>query len=125
MLEKAINAHPKNRSSDVLRLRFLEAVRDAKSPNEEDLAWDRALLEIKSSILWVEYIGYRLRKDGPEGIEKAVSRIWSEIERSPLDVSRKDRARLRVFWRAIVGLREAGESMLIRLDTLITSLTTV
>ena len=109
MLENAISAHPKNRRSDVLRLRYLEAMRDTKSSEEEDAAWERALLEIKSENMWVEYISYRLGKYGPESIEEAVTRIWHELSTAELDAGRKYRAQLRVFWRAITALKESGQ----------------
>ena len=108
MLERAISAHPKNRQSDVLRLRYLEAMRDTQSP-EEETAWERALLEIQSENLWVEYISHQLEKHGPESIEKAVTRIWRELSSVDFGVDRKHRAQLRVFWRAITGLKEAGQ----------------
>lgn len=110
MLEKALSAHPSNRQSDTLRLRYLEAVRDAKTSAEEDAAWERALMDIQNENLWVEYISYRLAKDGPNDLEAAVSRVWRELSRSSFDPDRRFFAQLRVFWRAVVGLREAGES---------------
>lgn len=109
MLEKALSAHPSNRQSDTLRLRYLDAVRDARSSTDEDAAWERALLDIQSENLWVEYVSYRLAKNGPNDIETAVTRVWRELERSNLEPERRFFAQLRVFWRAIVGLREAGE----------------
>jgi len=111
MLEKAISAHPKNRRSDVLRLRYLEAVRDTKSSEEEEAAWERALLEIKSENMWVEYVSHRLGEHGPgpESIEKAVTRIWHEVSTADLGAGRRYRAQLRVFWRAITALKESGQ----------------
>jgi hypothetical protein len=109
MLERAISAHPRNRQSDALRLRYLEALRDTKSSEEEEAAWERALLEIQSENLWVEYISHRLEKHGPEYIENAVTRIWRELSGANFVADRKHRTQLRVFWRAVIGLKEAGQ----------------
>lgn len=109
MLEKALSAHPSNRRSDTLRLRYLEAVRDAKSSSDEDSAWERALMDLQSENLWVEYISNRLAKHGPNDLETAVVRIWRELSKSNFDPERRHYAQLRIFWRAIVGLQEAGK----------------
>lgn len=109
MLEKALAAHPLNRQSDTLRLRYLEAVRDAKTSENEDAAWERALLDIQSENIWVEYISYRLAKYGPNELESAVTRVWTELSRSDLSPERRFFVQLRVFWRAVLGLQQAGE----------------
>ncbi|KAF8317313.1 hypothetical protein DL93DRAFT_552307 [Clavulina sp. PMI_390] len=108
MLEKALAAHPANRTSPVLRLRYLEAVREAKGAKEEEAAWERALLEIKSEELWLQYITYRLTRGGVSALDAAVVRIMKEIASSQFEPRRAFFARLRVFWRTIVALKQAG-----------------
>jgi hypothetical protein len=108
MLEKAMLAHPANKTSDVLRLRYLEVIREARPGSEEEKAWTTALNEIKSENLWVEYIGFKLRRGGAESLDGAISKIWEEVDALGEDDSRKYRARLRIFWRAVVAQREAG-----------------
>jgi NRDE-2, necessary for RNA interference len=108
MLEKAMLGHPANKTSEALRLRYLEAIRELRSGSEEETAWTKAFDEIKSENLWVEYIGFRLRKRGAEALESAISRVWKAVDTLGDNEQRKYHARLRIFWRAIVGLREAG-----------------
>lgn len=110
MLEKALASHPSNTSSVALRLRFLQAVRDARSAAEEDAAWERALMDIQSETLWIEYIGHRLAQNGPGDLEAAIGRVWREVGKSEFDPRRRYFAQLRVFWRTMTGLREAGQS---------------
>lgn len=113
MLDRAMSAHPRNRQSDILRLRYLEAMRDTKASEEEEAAWEQALLEIQSENLWVEYISHRLEKHGPESLENAVIRIWRELSGANFGTDRKHRTQLRVFWRAVTGLKEAGQFSLV------------
>lgn len=108
MLQKAINAHPSNRLSDVLRLRYLDAVLDGRPPKELEAAWEKALVEVPSEDIWVEYVGFRLRKDGPQALDEVVARVYGIISKSDLTEESRYFARLRVFWRAATGLTEAG-----------------
>ena len=108
MLEKAMLAHPANKTSDKLRLRYLEVIREARPGSEEERAWALALSEITSENIWVEYIGFKLRRGGAESLEGAVSNIWEKMGALGDNEPRQHHARLRIFWRALIGLREAG-----------------
>lgn len=130
MLEKAMASHPSNSQSVTLRLRYIEAIRDANGigPGFQDAekdadgrmvrdreveAWESALTDIVSEDLWVEYVSYNLASKGVEEIEEAVGRVWKIIGRasgSDWNAQRRYYAYLRVFWRTIIGLKEAGKS---------------
>ncbi len=110
MLEKAMNDHPKNKRSTALRLRYLGVIREAKGSEVEDLAWEKALNEIHDENLWLEYLNYRLRKFGLDSLVDTLHALRERVETIQHDERRKYHTRLRLFWRSIVVLREAGMS---------------
>ncbi|KDQ12936.1 hypothetical protein BOTBODRAFT_161151 [Botryobasidium botryosum FD-172 SS1] len=111
VFERAFAAHPDNKRSPTLRAYYLRmgaALWDAQQLARE---WKIALRESStgpSGGLWVDYLGFVLKSEGVRGIEKAMDQIWDALGKESDPSHEHDNLKLRVFWRACVGLREAG-----------------
>ncbi|KAF8327904.1 NRDE-2, necessary for RNA interference-domain-containing protein [Cantharellus anzutake] len=110
MLEKAIDSHPRNKHSTALRLRYLSIIRAAKGSEAEDVAWKEALDDIQDENLWLEYMNYRLQKSGIDSLAETLHMIRHRIRDTLTDERRKYYIQLRLFWRSVVALKEAGIS---------------
>ena len=105
-----MNNHPKNKLSTALRLRYLGVIREARGSAAEDMAWENALREIHDENLWLEYLNYRLGKFGLDSLVDTLHDLRKRVENIQLDERRKYHIQLRLFWRSIVALKEAGMS---------------
>ena len=105
ILSRAISAHPDNANSKKLRIRYLKAGEDIWHESKLRSEWQDAL-KIGGIEIWMEWLDWKLRnaQNGAEGIVENVKRVYAALGAT----QESEVARLRVFWRAGVAIREAG-----------------
>lgn len=109
VLSRAFDAHLENRRSPVLWWKILKAGEDVWDKNRLRSEWERSLVATASADLWVEWLDWRIRASS------RFREVLSDATRA-LDVAGKicsgeaaDMARLRVFWRTTIFIRQAGK----------------
>ncbi len=77
VLTRAINAHPDNVRSPLLRLKLLKAGEDVWDNSKLQSEWENTLKILKHPDVWMEWIDWRLRKcsQGLEGCFNDVRRV--------------------------------------------------
>ena len=103
ILSRAVSAHPSNRTSIALRLKYLRAGEEVWDEKKLQREWDDALT-LRSTEVWMAWLDWRLSKSrsGLEGIMEDVARVLEQLRHTEL-------GSLRVQWRAAVVLQQAGK----------------
>lgn len=111
-----MQAHPKNRESIELRIKWLDAGSEIWDLEKLDKQWETALSELgnqKSSsalrnAIWNEWLRWRISSVGRRALGRAnVDEILDDAKRV-LENVHGELARIRVFWRIAVALKGAG-----------------
>ncbi|EMD42012.1 hypothetical protein CERSUDRAFT_110552 [Gelatoporia subvermispora B] len=105
VLSRALEAHPSNARSKILRLKYLKAGEEAWNWGRLRDEWEDTL-KIGGADLWVEWLDWRVRTadHGIDGIVEDSSRALRSLGHTEVD----EISRLRILWRAAVAFREAG-----------------
>lgn len=108
VLTRAMEAHPRNKSSVQIRLKFLKYGEVVWSTDRMKEEWMKALREANSDDLAVEWLDWRIRTATSfnDALEEAESILWKLKED---ENSSTDEFKLRLFWRAAVLMKQAGE----------------
>ena len=101
-LWRAVSAHPSNKASIALRLKYLRAGEEVWDEKKLQREWDDALA-LRSTEVWMAWLDWKLSRSrsGLEGIMEDVSRALEQLRSTEL-------GSLRVQWRAAVILQQAG-----------------
>ncbi|CAE6449252.1 unnamed protein product [Rhizoctonia solani] len=107
VLSKALAAHPANRHSPSLRLRYLRAGEIIWPHQELEKEWEEVLKDFPhDGDVWTEWVGWRMRV--MHGIEDTIGDIAHAFEVLRGHTEELEMQRLRLFWKACVWLRQAG-----------------
>lgn len=111
VLFRAINAHPDNLRSPLLRLKFLKAGEDIWDDSKLKSEWENALRNAKHPDVWMEWLDWRLRKC-PLGLEGCVNDVRRVREGGSVGLGdyEADILNLRIFWRLAVFFKQTGKS---------------
>ncbi|KAI6104062.1 NRDE-2, necessary for RNA interference-domain-containing protein, partial [Pisolithus croceorrhizus] len=90
ILDRALTAHPANRTSRRLRLIYLRAGEDVWYESKLQVEWEEAL-KLGGVEIWMEWLEWRIRKS-----TESIDSVTSEVDK------------LRVVWRVAVVFQEAG-----------------
>lgn len=109
ILTRALKEHKDNEYSVLLRLKFLKAGEDVWDESKLRSEWEIALRLIDTPDIWLEWLDWRMRR-GTGGIDACLADSQRAISsfshlRDPVT---QDIAKLRVFWRTVVFLRQSG-----------------
>ncbi|KAG8992153.1 hypothetical protein FRB90_001072, partial [Tulasnella sp. 427] len=122
ILARALSAHPTNKFNPILLATYLRSGSLLWPATKLEEEWERALEGIsregetleETVDLWMDWVEWRLKAKGVEGLEEATERIHSVIRREEERLQRRqlpkqalDAAKLRFLWRMSVGLAEA------------------
>ncbi|KAI6007197.1 NRDE-2, necessary for RNA interference-domain-containing protein [Pisolithus albus] len=105
ILDRALTAHPANRTSRRLRLMYLRAGEEVWYESKLQVEWEEAL-KLGGVEIWLEWLEWRIRKS-TESIDSVVTdamRALQALGGSP----DSEVERLRVVWRVAVVFQEAG-----------------
>jgi NRDE-2, necessary for RNA interference len=105
ILARALAADPQNRTSNVLRLKFMKAGEQVWHESKVRAEWED-VLRTGGIDLWMEWLEWRIRKadKGVDGIIEDATRVLGAFNHDELG----EIARIRVFWRVAVALQNAG-----------------
>jgi hypothetical protein len=111
VLSKALAAHPANRRSPSLRLRFLRAGEIVWPSQQLEKEWQGVLADFPhDGDVWAEWVGWRMRVVRVvNGVEDTITDIAHAFEVLRGNTEELEMQRLRLFWKACVWLRQAGE----------------
>ena len=103
ILSRAVSAHPSNKASIALRLKYLRAGEDVWDEKKLQREWDSALA-LRSTEVWMAWLDWKLSRSrsGLEGIMEDVAHALEQLRHTEL-------GSLRVQWRAAVVLQQAGK----------------
>lgn len=113
LLSRALSAHPDNKRSWALRLKYLKAGEEEWSEGKLKVEWEDALRGCgggrDAMEMWMEWLDWRIRRgeNGVEGVVEDAGRVLKALGNSP----DSEVGRLRVFWRVAVAFRDAGLSL--------------
>lgn len=101
ILSRAVSAHPSNKASISLRLKYLRAGEEVWGEKKLQYEWDDAL-GLQSTEVWMAWLDWRLsRCRGLDGIIGDVAHALEQLRYTEI-------GSLRVQWRAAVILQQAG-----------------
>jgi len=102
ILSRAVSAHPLNKTSIALRLKYLRAGEETWDEKKLQREWDDALA-LQSTEVWMAWLDWKLSRSrsGLEGIMENVSRALEQLRHT-------ETGSLRIQWRAAVILQQAG-----------------
>ena len=102
ILSRAASAHPSNKASVTLRLKYLRAGEEVWDEKRLQREWDDALA-LRSTEVWMAWLDWKLSKSrsGLEGIMEDVAHALKQLRHTEV-------GSLRVQWRAAVVLQQAG-----------------
>lgn len=105
ILARALAADPQNRSSKLLRLKYMKAGEQIWHESKVRAEWEDAL-KTGGIDLWMEWLEWRIRKaeKGVDGIVEDAMRVIATFYQDELG----EIACIRVFWRVAVALQNAG-----------------
>jgi len=109
ILSRAVSAHPSNKTSITLRLKYLKAGEEVWDNKKVQYEWEDALA-LRSTEVWMAWLDWKLSRSrsGLEGIMEDVAHALGQLRHNEI-------GSLRVQWRAAVVLQQAGEYKLITL----------
>lgn len=102
ILSRAVSAHPSNKASIALRLKYLRAGEQVWSEKKLQHEWDEALA-LQSTEVWMAWLDWKLltSKSGLDGIMDDVAHALKQSKHTEI-------GSLRIQWRAAVILQQAG-----------------
>ena len=102
ILSRAVSAHPSNKASIALRLKYLRAGEEVWDEKKLQREWDDALA-VRSTEVWMGWLDWKISRSrsGLEGIMEDVAHALEQLRHTEL-------GSLRVQWRAAVVLQQAG-----------------
>ena len=102
ILSRAVSAHPSNKASIALRLKYLRAGEEAWDEQKLEREWDDAL-GLRSTEVWMAWLDWKISRSrgGLEGIMEDVAHALEQLRHTEV-------GSLRVQWRAAVVLQQAG-----------------
>ncbi|KAG8953813.1 hypothetical protein FRC04_001443 [Tulasnella sp. 424] len=122
--QRALSAHPTNKFHPVLLARYLRSGSVIWSTAKLEEEWERTLDGVSKDggaleetvDLWMDWLDWRLKAKGAEGLEEATERLHSLVRREEERRQRRQQhpnlaleaAKLRFLWRMCVGIAEAG-----------------
>lgn len=107
ILGRALAADPRNRISNVLRLKYMKAGEQVWHESKIRAEWEDAL-KTGGIDLWMEWLEWKIGKaeKGVDGIIEDATRVLQTLNQDePGEI-----ARIRIFWRVAVALQSAGFS---------------
>ncbi len=105
VLSRAISTHPSNLRSKTLRLKYLKAGEGVWEPDKLREEWED-VVKVDDTEIWMAWFDWRVRRT-PNLLESTVEDM-DRILRAPA-VREDEVGQLRIFWRAAVAWRDAGE----------------
>ncbi|TFK30778.1 hypothetical protein FA15DRAFT_580325 [Coprinopsis marcescibilis] len=107
VLSRALAAHPTNNLSKVLWIKYLKAGEEIWPQRQLLEQWEKAL-KVGGVEIWMEWLEWRLRQtnEGFSAFIDAANRALNAFGESEDDQI----AKLRIFWRTAVAVRDAGYS---------------
>ncbi|KAG9222676.1 hypothetical protein CCMSSC00406_0004590 [Pleurotus cornucopiae] len=102
LLGRALAAHSQNAGSTRLRIKYLKAGEEVWHESKVRAEWEGAL-KLGRPSLWMEWLEWRMR-NGSNGIPG----ILDDARRVLTALGELELAKIRVFWRIAVELRNAG-----------------
>lgn len=105
VLDRALAAHPSNRTSRLLRLKYLRAGEEVWYESKLQVEWEEAL-KLGGVEIWMEWLEWRIRKS-TESIDSVVTDATRALHALG-DSSDSEVDKLRVVWRVAVTFQEAG-----------------
>lgn len=111
VLARALEAHPDNGRSAILRLKYLHAGEGIWNENKLDSEWETALRITGDADVWMEWLDWKMSRSSG-GIDAAMnaSRRASQDIAAGQPPEGSDVERLRVFLRLAIFLKQAGQS---------------
>jgi hypothetical protein len=102
ILSRAVSAHPSNRTSIALRLKYLRAGEEVWDEQKLGREWADAL-GLRSTEVWMAWLDWKISRSrsGLEGIMEDVAHALEHLRHTEV-------GSLRVQWRAAVVLQQAG-----------------
>ena len=105
VLSRALSAHPDNKRSKTLRLKYLKAGEELWQAEKLRDEWEDAI-KVDDVEIWFAWLDWRLRRSSD--ILENISRDSARVSRA-LATRGNEIGQVRVLWRAAVALRDAGE----------------
>ncbi|KAG8969019.1 hypothetical protein FRC03_004986 [Tulasnella sp. 419] len=117
ILDKALDAHYSNKHNPAFLCQYLlfgSLIWPAAKLRDE---WEIAVKKVEihrrdlfeQTTLWMDYLTFKLKDSGIDGLQEAVARVWQAVARAEVaQVFELECFKLRVLWRCCVGLAEAG-----------------
>lgn len=102
ILSRATSAHPSNKTSITLRLKYLRAGEEVWDEKKLQYEWDDALA-LRSTEVWMAWLDWKFSRSrsGLEGIMEDAAHALEQLRHT-------ETGSLRVQWRAAVVLQQAG-----------------
>ena len=102
ILSRAVSAHPSNKASIALRLKYLRAGEEVWGEKTLHYEWDEALA-LQSIEVWMAWLDWKLSRsrNGLDGIMEDAAHALEQLRHTEI-------GSLRVQWRAAVVLQQAG-----------------
>jgi hypothetical protein len=102
ILSRAVSGHPSNKTSIVLRLKYLRAGEEVWDEKKLQYEWDNAL-GLQSTEVWMAWLDWKLSRSrrGLDGIMEDVAHALEQLRHTEI-------GSLRVQWRVAVILQQAG-----------------
>lgn len=102
ILSRAVSAHPSNKVSIALRLKYLKAGGEVWDEQKLEREWGD-VLGLRSTEVWMAWLDWKISRsrDGLEGIMEDVAHALEQLRHTEV-------GSLRVQWRAAVVLQQAG-----------------
>ena len=104
VLSRAISAHPSNKRSKVLRLKYLKAGEEVWTPEKLREEWEDAVA-VDDVEIWIAWLDWRLRRSS--NMLRYVAEDTARALRAPA-LRGDEVGQVRILWRVAVGLRDAG-----------------
>ncbi|KAI0652187.1 DUF1740-domain-containing protein [Trametes meyenii] len=104
LLSRALEAHPDNSRSKILRLKYIRAGEELWQDGKLNAEWEKAV-EVDDIEIWMAWLDWRVRStnDALTSVAEDVSRVVRA-----LTIRQDEIGQLRVLWRVAVVFREAG-----------------
>ncbi|KAH8120222.1 DUF1740-domain-containing protein [Phellopilus nigrolimitatus] len=108
IISRALSAHPNNFRSAFLRLKYVRAGENIWHESKLRAEWEEALRVIDSADVCIEWLDWRMRTPAnfSNVLEDAI-RAYKMVAKG-MSGDNADIARLRVFWRTAIFLKQAG-----------------
>ncbi|ESK97958.1 hypothetical protein Moror_896 [Moniliophthora roreri MCA 2997] len=105
ILERALSAHPRNKYSKHLRLKYLAAGSETWTEPRINEEWENAI-KLGDVDIWIEWLEWKIGRafDGLSGVFDAATRVLAALDSSLGD----ELGKIRVLWRVAVACQHSG-----------------